>query len=80
MSKEPMAKIREAICNIAVDVREIYNSLSRNSQSSGIVLAKLLKKISIQWSCLFPTSSFTKSFRCTHLLEKKITNFTEKFK
>ena len=33
MSKGQMPKIRGAICNIAVDVRDICNSLPRNSQS-----------------------------------------------
>ena len=69
MSKGQMPKIRGAICNIPFDVRNICNSFSRNSQSSGIVLVKH-KKNSIQWSCLFRTSLLTKSFRCTHLLEK----------
>ena len=41
MSKGQMPKIRGAICNIAVDVRDICNSLPRNSQSSGIVLVRL---------------------------------------
>ena len=41
MSKRQMPKIRGVICNIAVDVGDICNSLPRNSQSSGIVLAKL---------------------------------------
>ena len=43
MSKGQMSKIRGVICNIVVDVRDICNSLPRNSQSSGIVLVKLLK-------------------------------------
>ena len=76
MSKKQMPKI---ICNIAVDVRDIYNFLPRHSQSSGIVLVKNFKKISIQWSCLFRTNFLTKSFRCPHLLEKRKT-FTAKFK
>ena len=37
MSKGKMPKI---ICNIAVDVRDIYNFLPRHSQSSGIALVK----------------------------------------
>ena len=45
MSKGQMPKIRGAVCNIAVDVRDICNSLPRNSQSSGIVLVKLFKKL-----------------------------------
>ena len=39
-----MPKIRGAIHNIAVDVRDICNSLPRNSQSSGIILVKLKKE------------------------------------
>ena len=74
MSKGQMPKIRGAFCNVAVDVREICNSLLRNFQSSGIVLANL-KKNSIQWSCLFQISLFTKIFRCMHSLEKKKKNY-----
>ena len=32
MAKQQMPKIRRAICNIAVDVQDICNSLPRNSQ------------------------------------------------
>ena len=69
MAKGQMPKIRGAICNIAVDVRDISNSLPRNSQSSGIILVKL-KKNSIQWSRLFSTSLYRKSFRSPYLFEK----------
>ena len=70
MAKGQMPKIRGAICNIAVDVRDICNSLPRNSRSSGIILVKLTKKNSIQWTCLFSTSLYTKGFRCPYLLQK----------
>ena len=40
MAKGQMHKIRGAICITAVDVRDICNSLPRNSQSSGIILVK----------------------------------------
>ena len=39
-----MPKIRKAICNIAVDVRDICISLLKDFQSSGIILAKLKKE------------------------------------
>ena len=41
MAKGQMTKIRGATCNIAVDIRDIRNSLPRSSQSSGIILVKL---------------------------------------
>ena len=41
-------KTRGAICNTAVDVRDVCNSLPWNSQSSGIILVAH-KNISIQW-------------------------------
>ena len=44
IAKGQMHKIRGAICITAVDVRDICNSLPRNSQSSGIILVKLKKK------------------------------------
>ena len=43
MTKGQMPKIRGKICSIAIDVRDICNSLSRKSQSSGIILVKLIK-------------------------------------
>ena len=42
MAKGKMPKNRGGIFNIAVDVHDICNSLSWNSWSSGIILAKLL--------------------------------------
>ena len=41
MAKGQMSKIRGAIYNIAVDVRDICNTLPRNSKSFGIILVKL---------------------------------------
>ena len=43
MAKGEMSKIRRAICNMAVEWRDIRNSLSRDCQSSGTILAKLKK-------------------------------------
>ena len=43
MAKRQMPKIRGAICNIAIDVWNICNSLPRNSHCSGIILVKLKK-------------------------------------
>ena len=49
MAKGKIPEVREAICNIAVDVWGISNFLPKNAKSSGIILLNL----SIQWSCLF---------------------------
>ena len=43
MAKGQMSKIRRTICNMAVEWRDICNSLSRDCQSSGTILAKLKK-------------------------------------
>ena len=48
MANRQIPKTRGAICNTAVDVRDVCNSLPWNSQFSGIILVTL-KKISIQW-------------------------------
>ena len=45
MAKVQMPKIKGSICNIAIHVQDICNSLPRNFQSSGLVLVKLKKKL-----------------------------------
>ena len=53
MAKGQMPKIKGAICNVAVDVQDICNSLPRNLQSSGIVLVKLKKKLAFKGHVFF---------------------------
>ena len=53
MAKGQMPKIRGALCYIAVDVRDICNFLPKNSQSSGIILVKLKKKLAFNGHVYF---------------------------
>ena len=48
-----MPKIRGAICNTAVDVREIWNSFPNISQSSGIIQVKLKGKLAFNGHVCF---------------------------
>ena len=45
MPKGQMPKVKGAICNIPFDTGEIYNVLSRPSDSTGIIMVKLKRKL-----------------------------------
>ena len=53
MPKGQMPKVKGSICNVPVDTNEVYNILPRASDSTGIIMVKLKRKLIYNGHVLF---------------------------
>ena len=76
MPKDESPKLKGAICNIPVDVGDLCNNILRASDSNGLVIVKLKRKLQYRGYVYFKSVRPDFTFRLLQFLKVKIITYT----